>query len=75
MHEKRIRAKASRKFKATTNSKHSYTVHPKLLNQKFKSADPNKVWTTDINYICTSKGWLYLAVVLDMYSRRIVGGQ
>ncbi len=73
MRENRIMAKASRKFKATTNSKHSYPVHPNLLNQRFTCSAPNKVWTTDISYIWTGEGWLYLAVVLDMYSRRIVG--
>ena len=73
MSENSIRAKAARKFKATTNSKHNYPVYPNLLKQNFKCSEPNKVWTTDISYIWTSEGWLYLAVVLDMYSRRIVG--
>jgi len=68
-----LRAKAARKFKATTNSKHNYPVHPNLLQQNFTIDAPNKIWTVDITYIWTGEGWLYLAIVLDAYSRRIVG--
>lgn len=73
MRENNLIAKAKRKFKATTNSEHNYPTHPNLLNQNFKIDTPNKIWTTDITYIRTSEGWLYLAVVLDLYSRMIVG--
>lgn len=73
MRENNIRSKVKRKFKATTNSKHNYPVHPNLLEQNFKCDAPNKVWTTDITYIPTDDGWLYLAVVLDLYSRMIIG--
>jgi putative transposase len=66
-------AKSRRKFKATTNSKHNYPVHPNILEQNFICDKPNEVWTTDITYIWTTEGWLYLAVVLDLYSRKIVG--
>ena len=62
-----------RKFKATTNSRHSYPVADNLLNQKFKAAEPNRVWVTDISYIGTDEGWLYLATVKDLFDRQIVG--
>jgi transposase InsO family protein len=68
-----IKAKTVRKYKATTNSKHKLPIANNLLNQKFEVKRPNKVWTGDITYIWTKKGWLYLAVVLDLYSRRVVG--
>ena len=66
-------AKAALKFKATTNSKHSLPVADNLLQQNFSAQRPNQVWVGDITYIATDEGWLYLAVVLDLYSRRVVG--
>jgi len=68
-----IAAKAAKKFKATTNSKHNLPVAENLLNQNFKTEKPNMVWTSDITYVPTSEGWLYLAVVLDLYSRQVIG--
>ena len=68
-----IAAKRKKKFKRTTNSKHSNYISPNLLNQNFKVTSPNKVWVADITYISTYEGWLYLAVVLDLYSRKVVG--
>lgn len=65
--------KRKRRFILTTDSKHSYSVAENLLDRKFNPAQPNQVWTTDITYIWTLQGWLYLAVVIDLYSRRIVG--
>lgn len=65
--------KTKRKFKATTNSKHNYPVAPNLLNREFTVTKPNRVWVGDITYISTTEGWLYLATVIDLYSRRIVG--
>jgi putative transposase len=62
-----------RKFKATTNSKHNYPVAPNLLHQDFHADAPNKVWVTDITYIRTDEGWLYLAAVKDLFDRQIVG--
>ena len=62
-----------RKFKATTNSKHDYPVAQNLLNQNFHVDEPNKVWVTDISYIGTDEGWLYLATVKDLFDRQIVG--
>jgi transposase InsO family protein len=66
-------AKAGRKFKATTNSKHNLPVAPNLLEQNFYATKPNEKWVSDITYIETREGWLYLAVVLDLYSRLVVG--
>ena len=62
-----------RKFRMTTNSKHNYPVWPNVLNRNFVVAKPNVVWVSDITYVWTFEGWLYLAVVLDLFSRSIVG--
>ena len=67
------RAKAARKYKATTNSKHSLPVAPNLLEQDFSADKPDQKWVSDITYIWTEEGWLYLAVVLELYSRRVIG--
>jgi len=67
------RAKAARKYKATTNSKHSLPVAPNLLEQNFMADKPDQKWVSDITYIWTEEGWLYLAVVLELYSRRVIG--
>jgi putative transposase len=68
-----IRARHKRQFKVTTNSKHDYSVFPNLLKRQFKVNAPNQVWVADITYIRTFEGWLYLAAVMDLYSRKIVG--
>jgi len=73
MRENGIRAKRSRKFKVTTHSKHNYPVAPNLLNRQFEVLTPNSVWVSDITYIRTDEGWLYLAGVVDLYSRMVVG--
>ena len=62
-----------RKFRATTNSKHNYSVWPNLLNRNFIVARPNSVWVADITYVWTFEGWLYLAAILDLFSRGVVG--
>lgn len=67
------RAKAARKFKATTNSNHKLPVAPNLLQQNFSAGRPNEKWVSDITYVWTEEGWLYLAVVMDLYSRMVVG--
>jgi putative transposase len=67
------RAKAARKFKATTNSNHKLPVAPNLLQQNFSAGKPNEKWVSDITYVWTEEGWLYLAVVMDLYSRMVVG--
>jgi putative transposase len=73
MKENGIKAKRHRKFKATTNSKHDLPVAKNLLNQDFSVSRPNEVWVSDISYIDTSEGFLYLAIVKDLYSKEIVG--
>jgi transposase InsO family protein len=73
MKAKGLRAKAAKKFKATTNSKHSLPVAPNRLEQDFEAAAPDQKWVSDITYVWTDEGWLYLAVVLDLFSRRVVG--
>jgi transposase InsO family protein len=73
MREAGLAAKTKRRFKATTQSKHDLPVAPNLLNQNFSIDRPNAVWVSDITYIATEEGWLYLATTLDLFSRRIVG--
>lgn len=73
MRKNGVRAKIKRKYKATTNSKHNYPVAENLLNQDFTANGINEVWASDITYIWTYEGWLYLAVIMDIYSRKIVG--
>ena len=68
-----IRCKQKRKFKATTDSKHTLPVAENLLNQQFKAAAPNQIWLTDITYIPTEEGWLYLAGHKDIFTGEIVG--
>lgn len=62
-----------RKYKVTTDSKHNLPVAPNLLNRYFTTDAPNKVWLADITYVWTNEGWLYLAFVLDLYYRGIIG--
>jgi len=73
MRENGLRGRHKRRFKATTDSKHTLPVAPNRLEQDFTTVRPDQVWTADITYIPTDEGWLYLAVVLDLYSRQIVG--
>ena len=73
MREQGWRAKGSKKFKATTNSRHNLPVAPNLLQQNFEAIHPNQKWVSDLTYIWTAEGWLYLAVVLDLYSRMVIG--
>lgn len=68
-----IQAKTRRKFKATTDSKHALPTHSNILERDFTAKAPNTRWVTDITYIATQEGWLYLAVILDLFSRKIVG--
>ena len=73
MRQLNLRAKTPRRFKLTTDSRHSFPVAANRLDRQFEVDAPDKVWTSDISYIWTYEGWLYLAVVMDLYSRRIVG--
>ena len=68
-----LRAKAARRFKATTNSRHNLPVAENLLKQDFSATGVNEKWVGDITYLWTNQGWLYLAIVLDLYSRQVVG--
>lgn len=68
-----IAAKQKRRYKQTTKANGAHPVAPNLIDRDFAAAAPNEKWTTDITYIPTLEGWLYLAVVLDLFSRRIVG--
>jgi len=68
-----LRAKAARKYKATTNSRHGLPVAPNLLKQDFAAEAPNQKWVGDITYLATGEGWLYLAVLIDLYSRKVIG--
>lgn len=73
MKQNGIQARRRKKFKATTNSKHNYPVAENLLDRNFDQPAPNKVWAGDITYVWTDEGWLYLAVFIDLFSRKIVG--
>ena len=73
MREAGLVAIQRRKFKATTNSNHAWPVAPNLLERNFNVNEPNKIWVTDITYVWTWEGWLYLSFVLDLFSRGVVG--
>lgn len=73
MQQAGIRAKSSKKFKHTTNSRHSRPVAENRLNRQFDPSGPNEAWVADITYVPTKEGWLYLAIVEDLYSRMVVG--
>jgi transposase InsO family protein len=68
-----IKAKRSKKFKSTTDSNHKLPIAPNLLDREFTSRKPNLVWVTDITYLPTEEGWMYLATFIDLFSRKIVG--
>ena len=73
MREAGLRSRTKKKFKATTNSRHNFPVAPNLLNQDFTAQAPDSAWVGDITYIPTEQGWLYLAVLLDLFNREVVG--
>ena len=68
-----IKAKTKKRYKVTTNSYHSYPIAPDLLNQDFRADESGRIWVSDITYIKTFEGWLYLTIILDLYNRKIVG--
>jgi transposase InsO family protein len=68
-----VSAKQKKKFKVTTDSKHNLPVAPNLLSRQFKVDEPDKVYVSDLTYVWTQEGWLYLAVVIDLFSRQVVG--
>jgi len=65
--------KTKRKFRATTDSKHNKLISPNLLNREFRVIRADTYWVGDITYIPTKAGWIYLATVIDLYSRQIIG--
>lgn len=73
MRENGITVERTRKFKATTDTDHTFNIAPNLLDRDFKADQPNQKWAGDISYIWTRGGWLYLAVILDLHFRRIIG--
>ena len=73
MRDNGLVARQKRRFKRTTDSEHAWPVAPNLLDQDFTADAPNLKWAADISYIWTAEGWLYLAVVIDLYARRVVG--
>lgn len=73
MRECGLAARRRKRFRVTTNSEHDHPVAPNLLDRDFTADAPNKVWVGDITYIWTHEGWMYLATIIDVFSRRIVG--
>jgi transposase InsO family protein len=73
MQQHGIKAKTKRKFVVTTDSKHNLPVAPDLVQRKFNPEAPNQLWSGDITYIATDEGWVYLAAVIDLFSRQVVG--
>jgi len=73
MRDAGLRSKVRQKYRVTTDSKHQFPVAPNLLERNFKADSPNKVWVSDITYLATRTGWLYLTVIIDLFSRLVVG--
>jgi putative transposase len=73
MHEMGLRGLPKKRFRRTTDSRHGHAVAPNVLGRNFKAEKANQFWATDITFIRTWEGWLYLAVILDLFSRRVVG--
>ena len=73
MREQKLQARRRRKFVATTDSKHSMRTPPNLVKRQFEVKEADTVWAGDVTYLPTGEGWLFLAVLLDLYSRRVVG--
>jgi len=73
MREHGLRGRHKRRYKATTNSAHDHPIADNRLARQFTPSAPNQVWTADITYLWTDEGWLYLAVVLDLFNREVIG--
>ena len=73
MTEKGLRGRSKRRFVCTTDSKHDDPIAPNVLERRFETTTPNEAWVGDVTYIATAQGWLFLAVLLDLFSRRVVG--
>ncbi len=66
-------ARRKRRFRATTDSNHGYPIAPNILNPGFRVSRENQVWVSDITYIETKQGWMYLTVIIDLFNRKVVG--
>jgi transposase InsO family protein len=73
MRQEGLRARKKRRFKATTDSNHPSPIAPNVLEQNFFATAPNTKWVTDVTYVWTREGWLYLAAIIDLFSRRVIG--
>ena len=73
MRENGLRARTTRRFRSTTDSRHSARIAPNLLDRKFSASKPNQVWASDVTYFWSREGWVYLGVTIDLYSRTVVG--
>jgi transposase InsO family protein len=73
MREKHLVARSRRRFQTTTDSKHAFPIAPNLLARDFTAKGPDEAWVTDITFLWTAQGWLYLAAIIDLFSRRVVG--
>ena len=73
MAENDLQARRRRKYRVTTMSKHNHRASPNLLNRNFNPPAPNVAWASDLTYVGTAEGWLYLCVILDLYNRRVIG--
>jgi transposase InsO family protein len=73
MQQLELKARVPKRYRLTTDSRHSFPIAPNVLDRQFNVEAPNTVWTADISYVWTFEGWLYLAVVMDLHSRQIVG--
>jgi putative transposase len=73
MRENALVARTRRRFRTTTDSKHAFPIAPNVLERDFTALAPDQAWVTDITFLWTKQGWLYLAVILDLFSRRVVG--
>jgi hypothetical protein len=70
-----LKARFSKKFRVTTDSNHNLPIAKNILNREFTVQKPDQTWVTDITYILTDEGWLYLALMIDLFSRQVVGWQ
>jgi len=75
MRENGLQARQKRRFTRTTDSQHAWPVAPNLIDQDFRAERPDQKWGADISYVWTREGWLYLAVVIDLFARRVVAGR
>jgi transposase InsO family protein len=73
MREEHLVARSRRRFRTTTDSKHAFPIAPNLLARDFTAKGPDEAWVTDITFLWTAQGWLYLAAIIDLFSRRVVG--